>query len=139
MMDVTDMQKIGIGLAGFGVTFVMLGMVLFFDKGLLAIGNLLFIVGLSLLIGIERTFRFFFQWHKVRGSTLFFGGILVVLFGWPIIGMVIELWGFVMLFGGFIPVVVNFMRHMPVIGTLLTMPGIRQVLDQIAPEHRYPV
>jgi len=138
-MDVTDMQKIGIGLAGFGVTFVMLGMVLFFDKGLLAIGNLLFIVGLSLLIGIERTFRFFFQWHKVRGSTLFFGGILVVLFGWPIIGMVIELWGFVMLFGGFIPVVVNFMRHMPVIGTLLTMPGIRQVLDQIAPEHRYPV
>jgi len=59
MMDVTDMQKIGIGLAGFGVTFVMLGMVLFFDKGLLAIGNLLFIVGLSLLIGIERTFRFF--------------------------------------------------------------------------------
>ena len=50
------------------------------------------------MIGLERTFRFFFQSHKVRGTASFFGGILVVLLGWPLVGMVIELYGFVVLF-----------------------------------------
>jgi len=39
MMQITDVQKIGVGLAGFGVAFLFLGVLLLFDKGLLAIGN----------------------------------------------------------------------------------------------------
>ena len=50
------------------------------------------------MIGLERTFRFFFQKHKLKGSSCFLGGVLVVLFGWPLIGMIIEIYGFVLLF-----------------------------------------
>lgn len=111
------------GLAGFGIAFLFLGVLLLFDKGLLAIGNvsillrgalsllichiktqrffffqILFIVGLSCVIGLERTFRFFFQRHKAKASAAFFGGIFVVLLGWPLIGMIVETYGFVLLF-----------------------------------------
>ncbi|KAM8719258.1 hypothetical protein ACLKA7_011897 [Drosophila subpalustris] len=98
MIEITDLQKIGIGLAGFGISFLFLGMLLLFDKGLLAIGNILFIAGLGCVIGVERTLRFFFQRHKVKGTTAFFGGIVIVLLGFPIIGMIIESYGFFALF-----------------------------------------
>jgi len=134
MMEISDIQKIGVGLAGFGVSFIILGMILLFDKGLLAIGNILFIVGLTFVIGIERTLRFFFQRHKVKGTSCFFGGIMIVLIGWPIVGMIVELYGFVSLFGGFLPVAVNFLRRLPILGNIFNLPGLRQLLDRLAPQ-----
>lgn len=52
-----------------------------------------------MIIGFERTFRFFFQRQKVKATILFFGGILSVLCGWPKIGMLLEAYGFFLLFG----------------------------------------
>ncbi|XP_050521989.1 vesicle transport protein GOT1B isoform X3 [Daktulosphaira vitifoliae] len=131
MFEITDLQKIGVGLAGFGITFLFLGMLLLFDKGLLAIGNILFIVGLSCVIGVTRTLKFFFQRHKIKASVSFFGGILVVLFGWPLVGMLLEIYGFILLFSGFFPVVINFMRRVPVLGTLLNLPILSGVCKYI--------
>ncbi|KAL8611771.1 golgi transport 1B [Nucella lapillus] len=131
MMQVTDFQKIGVGLAGFGIAFLFLGVLMFFDKGLLAIGNILFVSGLAFVIGLERTFRFFFQKHKVKATGFFAGGMLIVLLGWPVIGMVVEMYGFFLLFGGFIPVAVNFLRRVPVIGTILNLPGLRPFVDKV--------
>ncbi|KAF0306971.1 Vesicle transport protein GOT1B [Amphibalanus amphitrite] len=129
---VTMAEEIGIGLVGFGVAFLFLGVLFLFDKGLLAIGNILFLSGLAFVIGLERTFRFFFQSHKVRGTASFFGGILVVLIGWPLVGMIIELYGFVVLFSGFFPVVINFLRRIPVIGSFLNLPVIGPFLDKMS-------
>jgi len=132
MLQISDTQKIGIGLVGFGVAFLFLGVLFLFDKGLLAIGNILFLSGLAFVIGLERTFRFFFQSHKARGSAAFFGGILIVLLGWPLVGMVVELYGFVVLFSGFFPVVINFLRRIPVIGSFLNLPVIGPFLDKMS-------
>jgi hypothetical protein len=38
-MWLSETQKIGVGLTGFGVFFMIMGMIMFFDGGLLAIGN----------------------------------------------------------------------------------------------------
>ncbi|CAH1786379.1 unnamed protein product [Owenia fusiformis] len=131
MMQITDFQKIGVGLAGFGVAFIFLGILFLFDKGLLAIGNILFICGLAFVIGLERTFRFFFQQHKLKATGFFFGGILIVLIGWPLIGMCLETYGFVLLFSGFFPVAINFLRRVPVLGSLLNLPGISYLVNKV--------
>lgn len=132
MFEINDIQKIGVGLAGFGVSFLFLGVLLLFDKGLLAIGNILFIAGLACVIGLERTFRFFFQKHKAKASIAFFGGIIIVLLGWPLVGMLVETYGFVLLFSGFFPVAINFLRRVPILGTILNMPGLSGLLDRLA-------
>uniref|UniRef100_A0A8C6V104 Uncharacterized protein n=1 Tax=Neogobius melanostomus TaxID=47308 RepID=A0A8C6V104_9GOBI len=74
VMNVVFFTEIGLGLTGFGVFFLFFGMILFFDKALLAIGNILFVVGLAFMIGLERTFRFFFQKHKLKATGFFLEG-----------------------------------------------------------------
>uniref|UniRef100_A0A4W5NQK9 Golgi transport 1Ba n=6 Tax=Salmonidae TaxID=8015 RepID=A0A4W5NQK9_9TELE len=131
MISLTDSQKIGMGLTGFGVFFLFFGMILFFDKALLAIGNILFVAGLSFVIGLERTFRFFFQKHKMKATSFFLGGVLIVLIGWPIVGVVLEVYGFFLLFRGFFPVAVGFIRRIPILGSLLNLPFISGFVDKV--------
>ena len=93
--------------------------------------QILFLAGLAFIIGFERTFWFFFQRHKLKGSSFFFTGTIVVLLGWPLIGMIIESYGFICLFGGFIPAAVSFLRRIPVLGTIFNLPGISSVMNRI--------
>merc|ERR1712110_1410141 len=53
--------------------FLLLGILLFFDTGLLAIGNLFCIAGLILVIGVGKSTSFFVQPEKLKGSGCFFG------------------------------------------------------------------
>ncbi|KZS13682.1 vesicle transport protein GOT1B [Daphnia magna] len=131
MFNFTDTQKIGAGLAGMGVAFIFLGILLFFDKGLLAIGNLLFLSGLAFIIGMKKTIFFFFQRSKIKASSFFFLGIVIVFLGWPIIGMIAELYGFVLLFGGFLPNVVYYIRRLPGLNIVLNLPVISTIVDKL--------
>lgn len=60
-----DTQKIGIGLTSFGVLFMALGVLFFFDRALLSFGNVLFIAGVSLTIGRKRALKFFVNRRRV--------------------------------------------------------------------------
>jgi len=131
-MWLTDGQKIGVALTSFGVLFMLLGVVLFFDGALLALGNLLFLSGLTLIIGPHKTFYFFARRNKIRGSLCFFGGILLVFLKWPFIGVIVETFGFLNLFGDFFPVILTFLRQVPGIGHFLTLPYVRDVADRLA-------
>jgi hypothetical protein len=70
-----------------------------------------YVPGLACCLGLDKTFAFFAQRDRLKGTTAFLGGIVTVLLGWPIVGMIIELYGFVALFGGFLPLVISFLRQ----------------------------
>ncbi|SNX87966.1 probable GOT1 - Membrane protein required for ER to Golgi transport [Melanopsichium pennsylvanicum] len=131
-MWLTDQQKIGAGLVSFGTFFIFVGIILFFDAALLALGNVLFTAGIALLIGPQKTFYFFARKQKIRGTICFFAGMLLVFCKWAVIGMLIEAFGFLNLFGDFFPVILNFLRQLPVIGNILSLPGVAAVLDRLA-------
>lgn len=126
-MWLSDTQKVGVAISSFGILFIGGGVVLFFDSGLLALGNLLFLLGLVFVIGLQKTKSFFFRRDKWRGSICFFLGILLVLSKWAKVGMLIEGVGFVNLFGDFFPYLVSFGRRMPIIGPILNFPVVRDV------------
>ncbi|GAA5852591.1 hypothetical protein JCM3775_003953 [Rhodotorula graminis] len=130
-MWLTDSQKIGVGLTSFGAFFMLLGVIMLFDGALIALGNILFVCGLPLIIGPRKTWYFFARRNKLRGTFAFVGGILLVFLKYPFFGVLIEMFGFLNLFGDFFPVVLSFMRQLPVIGHFLSAPGVRQVTDRI--------
>jgi hypothetical protein len=99
---------------------------LFFDRALLAMGNILFLIGLTIIIGPAKTLIFFARKQKLKGTAAFAAGILLILFRWPLIGFFVELYGIVVLFGDFIGTILGFMRNLPVIG-----PPIGMLVDRL--------
>ncbi|VDM34321.1 unnamed protein product [Hydatigera taeniaeformis] len=111
-----------------GIAFFGLGMMLLFDAGLLALGNVLFIFGLGLFIGIERIFRFFFQRHKLKGTSFFLGGIFAVLLGFPLIGTIIEIYGSFF----FCPRLLHRLNALPILNQLVVINfKVRKILCRV--------
>ncbi|KAL1827137.1 hypothetical protein DCAR_0206296 [Daucus carota subsp. sativus] len=129
MMEMNDRKKIGLGLTGFGVFFSFLGVMFFFDKGLMAIGNILFVSGVMLTIGLKSSLQFFMKRSNFKGTISFGFGFFFVIIGWPIIGMILEAYGFVVLFSGFWPTLAVFVQKIPIIGWLFQQPFIRSFFD----------
>ena len=122
----SDNTKIGTGLLFLGCVFLFLGVIFFFDSAMLALGDILFLTGLTLTIGVSRTLRFFSRPDRMRGIISFFGGIFLVMFRWPVVGMICQLYGLVYLFGQFFPIAAASMKEMPVIGQVFKIPAIEK-------------
>ncbi|KAF8817790.1 Got1 family protein [Cardiosporidium cionae] len=135
MLD--DNKKIGIGLCAIGLVLGGVGLLLFFDRALLSLGNIVFLIGLFFLMG-SRSIRFFFRKEKFIGSLFYLGGIGVIIFGWAMIGWLLEMYGLWKLFASFLPSVVTSLSLTPV-GYLFNLPGIKQVTKLIQKQRRLPL
>ncbi|KAL4949870.1 vesicle transport protein [Aspergillus filifer] len=112
----TDNQKIGVIFCSGGGLFLFGGVLMFFDRSLLAMGNILFLIGLTLIIGLEKTLAFFSRRQKLKGTAAFVFGILLILLRWPLTGFLIELYGLFILFGDFLVTIGGFVGNVPVVG-----------------------
>ncbi|XP_078172680.1 got1/Sft2-like vescicle transport protein family isoform X1 [Carex rostrata] len=120
--EISEIKKVGIGLIGFGIFFSFLGVILFFDRGLLALGNLFFLSGVGLLLGFQYMLQLFTSTRNLKGSIPFFLGIFLILVRWPILGIIMEIYGSFVLFSGFAPSIKVFLCQIPVLGWILQYP-----------------
>ncbi|XTI84887.1 Got1-domain-containing protein [Cenococcum geophilum] len=126
-MWLSDSQKIGVAFCSGGGFFLLGGVMMFFDRAMLAMGNILFLCGLTLIIGLQKTALFFARRQKLKGTAAFTVGILLILFKWPLVGFLVELYGIFVLFGDFFATIAGFVGNIPVVG-----PYIAQALEKIS-------
>ncbi|KAK9470507.1 Got1/Sft2-like family-domain-containing protein [Dipodascopsis tothii] len=138
-MWLSDVQKAGVGLTAAGCFFLALGVLTFFDASLLAFGNILFVAGLTLIIGARKTVYFFSRRQKIRGTLCFGLGILLILMRRSFVGFTIEFFGILGLFGDFFSVIVAFLRSLPLIGPVLSSPFVAPTIDRLAGIRVLPV
>lgn len=112
------------------MTLLFLGVIFFFDSALLALGDVLFLIGLTMTIGPSRTFRFFTRMDRIRGILSFFGGIVLVLMRWGMVGMICQLYGMVYLFGQFLPIISQSLQGTPIIGDILKIPTVENFFSR---------
>jgi hypothetical protein len=98
----------------------MLGISLFFNKALMRLGNLLFMAGVPMTIGPGRTAGYFLQPQKARATGCLALGIVLVFVGHPVIGIALEAFGLMNLFGNMFPFALVILKQMPIIGPILS-------------------
>lgn len=112
-------RKVGFFCLGSGTAITFLGISLFFNKTLMRLGNILFLLGIPLTIGPGRTAGYFLQPKKSRATLCLAFGIFMVLVGHPVIGIAAEIFGLLNLFGNFFPLLTMFIRRVPFVGELI--------------------
>jgi hypothetical protein len=93
--------------------------------------QILFLAGLTLIIGLQKTALFFARRQKLKGTGAFVAGIILILLRWPLIGFLVELYGIFVLFGDFFLTIAGFVANVPVVG-----PYIARALEAIAGQRR---
>jgi len=103
MLQFSDVQKAGVGFLAFGVTFLALSVMLVFDGGLMALGNIFLILGLILVVGVRRSLGYFVERSRAKASCSLLFGMVIVLYGLPVIGIFFEIYGLAIILRGLFP------------------------------------
>ncbi|GFY90360.1 Got1/Sft2-like vescicle transport protein family [Actinidia rufa] len=93
-------------------------------------GNILFLSGVTLTIGVKSTLQFFMKRQNFKGSVSFGVGFFFVLIGWPMIGMIVETYGFIVLFSGFWPTLAVFLQRLPIVGWVFRQPFVTSLFER---------
>ncbi|KAK2988096.1 hypothetical protein RJ640_023845 [Escallonia rubra] len=108
--------EIGLGLTGFGIFFSFLGIIFFFDKGLLAMGNVSYFVLWFLVAHSGNDFRVLWVRCTLQARLLMHA-----------------------MCSGFWPTLAVFVQKIPVIGWVFQQPYIRSFFDRYRSKRFSPV
>eukprot|EP01126_Amoeba_proteus_P042205 TRINITY_DN4581_c0_g2_i11.p1 TRINITY_DN4581_c0_g2~~TRINITY_DN4581_c0_g2_i11.p1 ORF type:complete len:159 (-),score=24.54 TRINITY_DN4581_c0_g2_i11:612-1037(-) len=130
-LELSTTQKSGIFLIIFALMFLWMGIMFFFDQGLLSVGNIGLFVGMIMTVGPKKMVQLFSHGDRI-GTMFFFSGFFLVLFGgWAWLGITLQVIGFVLIFRKLFPLILSCARCVPILGPLLSLPFVGGFLDRI--------
>ena len=91
-----------------------IGILLFFDRALLLLSNVLFLVGLYILVGLQETIMFFGR--KIKGSIALIIGLVFIVTGFKFIGACIQIYGIYEFFKAYALKFLGYFEWIPIIG-----------------------
>lgn len=130
-------RKTGLIMMGAGAAFTMLGVSLFFEKNLIRLGNLLLVTGSPIVVGPGRAARYLTDPSKHRGTLVFMIGFFLVLSGYPLLGIIVELFGFFNLFSNLFPLVGAMISRLPFVSAFNGGPGLSHQQPDLDPRDAF--
>ncbi|KAJ3450538.1 golgi transport protein 1-related [Anaeramoeba flamelloides] len=122
-----------------GVLILFTGIIYLFDRKLLLLGNTIFLTGLVLMIGLSDLKSFVFSSGRTKIFLIVMFGIVIMLIGYNVIGIVIELIGLLALLGIYLPVVIRFLHSIPLINNIFNISQLRSFSEWFSPDDRLPL
>jgi hypothetical protein len=87
-----------------------------FNRRMTVASNLLIFAGVALVLGPQKFIQFLSNSKRIAGTLTFILGFVLVVFNRRFFGAICELIGIFILFGGFVPRILNVLQRMPYIG-----------------------
>lgn len=88
--------------------------------------QILFLLGLYFFIGVSGIIKFFTKKGKVKGSAIYFLGLVLIVLQLTFFGTVIQLAGLFIIFRSFLPDFYDYICRLPVVGSYLSSFSIIQ-------------
>ena len=119
-MIFSDNNKIGMFLVTAGVCSFMTGIFFFFERSLLLLGDICFIVGICILLGVKGSLGFFMKKSKLIPSMIYLFGFFFLVMRWAFVGAIVQLYALFSMFKSFLPFIFEYLMSLPVIGPFLS-------------------
>ena len=106
--------ELGTVIIGISSLLYGFGILMFFDRAFLMLGNILFICGLCILVGVSETFMFFAR--KIKGSLALIIGLIFIIIKWKLIGTICQIYGIYQFFKAYALQFLSYFEWVPLIG-----------------------
>lgn len=103
-----DKKEIGFSILVAGAFFIFLGIILLFDKALIAAGNILIVLGTLILLNTKIVDLF--RVKNAQGIVIFALGVIVLFYGYILLGFIMECAGLAVLFYDKMPTIKGLSR-----------------------------
>ena len=111
-----NFKSLGTLLSVAGALSFISGIFSCFNKRIMIISNILIILGVFLVLGLEKFISFITNKKRIVPAIIYLVGFILILINWRIIGGLTEIVGFLSLFGGFLPRFMNMAQKLPYVG-----------------------